>query len=73
MRAESNDEFVQAFQGRPGFVIAPWCGGNACEAAIKAELQATIRNLPLEPTPASGACLRCGQPGLTDAYFAKSY
>lgn len=72
-RAASRDDFVQAFQGRPGFVIAAWCGGEACEAAIKAELQATIRNLPLEPAPASGPCLWCGQAGLTDAWFAKAY
>ena len=72
-RAASRDDFVQAFQGRPGFVIAAWCGDGACEAAIKAELQATIRNLPLEPAPASGPCLWCGQAGVTDAYFAKAY
>ena len=72
-RAASRDDFVQAFQGRPGFIIAAWCGGQACEAAIKAELQATIRNLPLEPAPASGPCLWCGQAGLTDAWFAKAY
>ena len=72
-RAASRDDFVQAFQGRPGFVIAAWCGGEPCEAAIKAELQATIRNLPLEPAPASGPCLWCGQAGQTDAWFAKAY
>ena len=72
-RAASRDDFVQSFQGRPGFVIAAWCGGDACEAAIKAELQATIRNLPLEAAPASGQCLWCGQPGQTDAWFAKAY
>ena len=72
-RAASRDDFVQAFQGRPGFVIAAWCGRATCEAAIKADLQATIRNLPLEPAPASGPCLWCGRAGLTDAWFAKAY
>ena len=33
-------------EGRPGFVISPWCGEAKCEADIKAETQATIRNIP---------------------------
>jgi hypothetical protein len=28
-------------EGRPGFVISPWCGEANCEADIKAESQAT--------------------------------
>ncbi len=40
------DEFRQTMEGRPGFVIAPWCETDDCEAAIKAETQATIRNIP---------------------------
>ncbi len=72
-RTASSDEFRRAFEGRPGFVIAPWCGSADCEAQIKAETQATIRNLAFDLPAATGACVRCGQPGLTDAYFAKSY
>ena len=72
-RVTRRDEFAEAFAGRPGFVIAPWCGAEECEAGIKADLQATIRNLPLDPAPASGACIRCANPGRTDAYFAKAY
>jgi prolyl-tRNA synthetase len=73
IRTASSDEFRRAFEGRPGFVIAPWCGSADCEARIKAETQATIRNLAFDLPPATGACVRCGRPGLTDAYFAKSY
>ena len=73
MRAATRDEFVAAFRGRPGFVVAPWCGGEECETGIKADLQATIRSVPIEPPPASGPCIRCGEPGQVDAYFAKSY
>ena len=73
IRTASSDEFRRAFEGRPGFVIAPWCGSADCEAQIKAETQATIRNLAFDLPPATGACVRCGRPGLTDAYFAKSY
>ena len=73
LRTVSGDEFRRAFEGRPGFVIAPWCGSADCEGQIKAETQATIRNLAFDLPAASGACVRCGQPGLTDACFAKSY
>ena len=72
-RTSSREEFDQLFQGRPGFVIAPWCGGMACEAAIKTATQATIRNIDLEPPPPAGNCIECDQPGQTDVYFAKSY
>ena len=73
VRTASSDDFRRAFEGRPGFVIASWCGSAECEAQIKADTQATIRNLAFDLPPATGACVRCGQPGLTDAYFAKSY
>ena len=46
-RTDSYEEFRAILVGRPGFVIAPWCGDEECEAQIKAETQATIRNLPL--------------------------
>ena len=73
VRTASSDDFRRAFEGRPGFVVAPWCGSAECEARIKADTQATIRNLAFDLPPATGACVRCGQPGLTDAYFAKAY
>ena len=41
------DAFKQVMEGRPGFVIAPWCGSADCEAQIKTDTQATIRNMPL--------------------------
>jgi prolyl-tRNA synthetase len=69
---ESYVEFKQVLDGRPGFVVAPWCGSAECEAQIKAETQATIRNLPLEES-AGGACVRCGAPGTARAWFAKAY
>jgi prolyl-tRNA synthetase len=68
----SYDEFTQIMEGRPGFVVAPWCGSAECEAQIKTDTQATIRNLPLEES-AGGVCVRCGQPGVARAYFAKAY
>jgi prolyl-tRNA synthetase len=60
-------------EGRPGFVIAHWCGDAECEAAIKAETQATLRNIPLGSPRVDGACVRCGRPSPVKAWFAKSY
>ena len=73
VRTADRAEFDEILEGRPGYVIAPWCGDAGCEARIKTATQATIRNLPLEPPPASGGCIQCGKPGEVDACFAKSY
>jgi prolyl-tRNA synthetase len=71
---DSYDEFKQIMDGRPGFVIAPWCGSAACEAAIKAETQATIRNIPFNGSdPAGRRCLKCDGPAQSMAWFAKAY
>ncbi|HET9191695.1 MAG TPA: proline--tRNA ligase [Vicinamibacterales bacterium] len=70
----SYDEFKQIMDGRPGFVISPWCGSAECEAAIKAETQATIRNIPFTPGGADGKpCLKCGKASTANAWFAKAY
>jgi prolyl-tRNA synthetase len=72
-RVERYDEFRQVLEGRPGFVIAPWCGSADCEAAIKADTQATIRNMPHDGDVPSGSCVRCDKAASTEAWFAKSY
>jgi len=73
-RVSSYDEFKRAMEGRPGFVVAPWCESATCEAEIKAETQATIRNIPFVAAPASGkTCIRCGKPATAHAWFAKAY
>jgi prolyl-tRNA synthetase len=70
----SYDEFKQIMDGRPGFVISPWCGSAECEAAIKAETQATIRNIPFNsPKPDGQVCIKCGAPAVVNAWFAKAY
>jgi prolyl-tRNA synthetase len=72
--ADSYAAFTEVMAGRPGFVISPWCGSAACEASIKAETQATIRNIPFASPPAAGkSCVKCGEPAKVHAWFAKSY
>jgi prolyl-tRNA synthetase len=71
---DSYDEFKQIMEGRPGFVVSPWCGSASCEAQIKAETQATIRNIPFTGKEAAGKkCLKCDADATAHAWFAKSY
>jgi prolyl-tRNA synthetase len=72
-RVSSYTEFKAVMEGRPGFVVAPWCGSADCEAQIKAGTQATIRNMPLEAARPAGGCVRCDRPALAEAWFAKAY
>jgi prolyl-tRNA synthetase len=72
-RIATYEQFVQAMEGRPGFVIAPWCGSADCEARIKTDTQATIRNMPLGGSAPGGTCVRCDAPATSEAWFAKSY
>ena len=71
-RADNYETFKKILEGRPGFVIAPWCGFPECEAQIKTDTQATIRNMPTADRP-EGGCVRCGNPARVEAWFAKSY
>jgi prolyl-tRNA synthetase len=72
-RVASYDEFKAVMEGRPGFVIAGWCGGGECEAEIKAETQATLRNIPFGSEGIPGTCVKCRKPSIGEAWFAKAY
>jgi prolyl-tRNA synthetase len=74
-RVATYEEFKQVLEGRPGFVIAPWCGSSDCEGRIKTDTQATIRNMPLGSAGSapSGRCVRCDNAAIAEAWFAKSY
>jgi prolyl-tRNA synthetase len=72
-RVSSYEQFKQVMEGRPGFVIAAWCGSAECEAQIKAETQATVRNIPFGSERVSGTCIKCGRESSVEAWFAKSY
>jgi prolyl-tRNA synthetase len=71
--ANTWEEFTAAMEGRPGFVVAAWCGSAVCEAEIKTETQATLRNIPLAEPPADGTCIKCNGASRVRAWFAKSY
>jgi prolyl-tRNA synthetase len=73
VRVSNYDEFKATMEGRPGFVIAGWCGSADCEAQIKADTQATLRNIPFASTAEATTCVRCGAPSIGDPWFAKAY
>ena len=66
-------EFTAAMEGRPGFVIASWCGSAECEAQIKTETQATLRNIPMNSPRVAGHCIKCNGEATAKAWFAKAY
>jgi prolyl-tRNA synthetase len=67
-------EFREAMDGRPGYVVAPWAWDAALEAQVKAETQATLRNVPFaSPKPEGKVCMLSGKPADVYAYFAKAY
>jgi len=72
-RVDDYAAFKSVLEGRPGFVVAPWCGSAPCEAQIKTDTQATIRNMPLSGNAPPGSCVRCDLPAQVEAWFAKSY
>lgn len=75
-RLDDYAELLAAFQGDEGniFVEAHWCGDAACEARIKEETRATIRNIPFDAPDEQGACIVDGKPGIGKrVVFAKAY
>jgi prolyl-tRNA synthetase len=66
-------EMASLLEDPGGFMITGWCGSEECEAKVKAETKATIRYLPLEPTPPGGPCIVCGRPAVDEAAWAQAY
>ncbi|MFB6167767.1 MAG: proline--tRNA ligase [Haloferacaceae archaeon] len=83
--ADSRGEILGTIGQHGGYVAAPWCGDEACEATIKEEIAAEIVAVPLDaPTAGDGpgrevhevageACALCEEPAATTAYFARTY
>jgi prolyl-tRNA synthetase len=68
------EELLEHLRGAAGFVVAPWCGRQECEARVKDDSSATIRCLPLGEQPATtAACVCCGGPAAATAVWAQAY
>ena len=65
------DELKEQVNG--GYARAMWCGDRACEDKIKAETNATSRNMPFDQTPIGDTCVCCGRKATKVMYFAKAY
>ena len=70
---DETPDWSAAVYNRALVLVAPWCGSAECEAQIKADTQATIRNMPLDGERPSSPCVRCGNPARAEAWFAKAY
>jgi prolyl-tRNA synthetase len=59
-----------------GFVFAGWCGSEQCEAKVKEDTKATIRNLPMAEFRSAEKpvkCVVCGQDAKHEAIWARAY
>jgi len=70
---ETLDEMKQFLDQQRGFVLAGWCGSNACEAHVKEETGATSRNIPFEPAERKTKCLVCGEAAKHTVVFGRAY
>ena len=81
MTIDSKEEFYSFFTAKNpekpeihgGFARAHWCGKPECEEQIKSDLKVTIRCIPMDATPESGACISCGNASPQRVILAKSY
>ena len=65
------EEFRGAVES--GFAFSFWCGNAQCEARVKEETKATIRNIPLEQPGGTGPCIACGTAAKERAIFGRAY
>ena len=70
---DSYDEFKKIIAEDGGFVKSHWCGDPACEAKIKEDTKATIRNIPFDQKQEKGKCIICGKESNGRVIFAKAY
>jgi len=75
--ADSRAEILGTIGQHGGYVKAPWCGEEDCEAEIKEQIAAEIVMVPLDDEDAEihrdAECAVCGDDAVETAYFAKSY
>ncbi|MBT9133764.1 MAG: Proline--tRNA ligase [Firmicutes bacterium] len=56
-----------------GWVLAGWCGDEACEAKVKEEVKFTSRNIPFDPPAEKSHCVTCGQAAAFTLWLARAY
>jgi len=78
--ASDRAEILGTIGQHGGYVKAPWCGDEDCEAEIKEQIAAEIVLVPFEgsegdtdPIHDGETCALCDDEAVETAYFAKSY
>jgi prolyl-tRNA synthetase len=66
-------EMAALLEDPGGFMVTGWCGSEECEAKVKAETKATLRFLPVEPSPPDAPCIVCGRSAVDEAAWAQAY
>ncbi|MFA5047509.1 MAG: proline--tRNA ligase [Patescibacteria group bacterium] len=66
-------ELEKHFSQHEGFVLAHWCGDDACAEEIKVKTKATIRCIPFDQQKDAGKCPVCGKSSQGRVIFAKAY
>jgi prolyl-tRNA synthetase len=72
-RVDDYEEFKATLEEQGGFLMAHWCGSEACERQINEETGATIRVVPLDAEPEEGVCLIDGGAAHQRVVFARAY
>jgi len=67
------DEFKRVLEDPGGFLLAHWCGNDACEAKVQEETKATVRCIAFDAPEEPGKCLVCGGESNRRVHFAKAY
>ena len=57
----------------PGWILAGWCGEDACEEQVKDETKFTTRNIPFNPPAEKETCINCGKESKHTVWFARAY
>lgn len=63
----------QENQEIPGWILAGWCGDDACEEHVKQETKFTTRNIPFNPPVEKHTCINCGKDAAHTVWFARAY
>ncbi len=67
------DQFKNIIENEGGFIKSHWCGNPDCEAQVKTDTKATIRNIPFDREQEKGKCIVCGKESPGRVIFAKAY
>ena len=70
----SLEEITRALEEKgDGFIMAMWCGDEACEDKVKEVTGVGSRCIPMEQRHIADTCVCCGKPAKYMVYWGKAY